>query len=130
MADSDTPPPEGRERRTDRATRLHLENLQGIREEVIALKASAVKYDRLMAILAAAATVIVGAAYKVQTDSLTRAEYIHAQDMKAFREDVHHELQTFSAYSMGAYKVVVEQQQPREVAREVRAVIRADGGAH
>lgn len=113
--------------RTDRGARKLIEHVDLLRDSVIELKASTVKYDRLIAILGAAATVIVSASWKVMNNNLERSDRIHAAEMKTLREEVG-ELRKVAPHIRGTYEVSVERKPREQVAAEVKRAIDRDGG--
>jgi hypothetical protein len=112
--------------RTDAGARKIVERLDGMRNDLAetqgtieSMKVSVVRWDRLIFILGAAASVIVGASWRVMNANLERSDRMHAEEMRVIREELM-EVRKLSAYVVGSYQVNVEKKAPAVVAKQVR----------
>lgn len=110
--------------RTDAGARKLVDRMDSMRVQLAALKASTVKWDRLIALLGAAATIIVSASWKVMNDNLNSAERRHAGEVAI----IHKRFEEQQRLLNGLFQVNVEKRPPAIVAKEVREAQAADGG--
>lgn len=121
--------------RTDAGARKVVDRIDAMRNEVadlttevVVLKASSVKWDRLIFILGSASLTIVGGAWRVTTSSADRSDRLQAEQLRVIREDMA-ELRKAAVYSQGSFAVTVEKRAPAVVAKEVQATLAMDAGA-
>lgn len=113
--------------RTDAGARKIIDRIDQLRDdfgelhgELGKVKEASVRWDRLLFILGSAATVIVGAAWKVTTNSVERGDKWMATQVNQLRGEMS-ELRKGAAYAKGSYDVQVEKRPAAAVAKEVQA---------